>query len=398
MRLTVVYYCLYIINTLSVNFHYIKEYVSIYFHLGKPPQYKPYLIDLSIPFLWTSAFYFNKDDSSSLTQIQNVNYTLPDNPFLKFQNFTDELTLNCNGQVNITLLHFPFLFTYSLTHLYESIGLGLFTETTKQYSLIHRLYSSKIIQEELFAIDMPHNKLYFGTFPQVNKTTSLIYIGSCKSGGDDGEYTGWGCKVNGVSLYSNEYYFIDVDSNYVFFNINTPYIFASQRYMEYLYKEVFGSMIKQNICKVVDDDYRNDKMLLCDNKVFQMNSAFMELVFTHTDNKNNDNTSQFKLFISYNELFTLYDDNKYKLNIQLNKNNNSFIIGTPLFTNYISIFNYPNTSISFFSTSLPTNHSPSPPHSTSIPLIILILKYLSLLLILILLNYYYTNTSITDLG
>ena len=158
--------------------------------------------------------------------------------------------------------------------------------------------------------------------------------------------------------------------------------------MEYLYKEMFASMIKQNVCEIVDDYHEDNKMLLCVNEVLQMKSAFMELVFPNDDtNNHNDNVSPFKLFISYNELFTLYD-NKYKLNIKLNKDNNSFIIGTSLFTNYISIFNYPNTSISFFSISHSIYYSSSP-HSTNTLLIINILKYSSLLLIIILLNNIY---------
>ena len=212
----------------------------------------------------------------------------------------------------------------------QSIGLAYkFDDET--FSLIHQLKKANYITQHKFALSSANDSvqsLYFGGIPQ--SEISNLYYAKCLVHSNS---SNWGCKLDYIIINNKKVNLQKTD--YLFtFNEDNVRLLAPKKFIDVLFHELFEERISKGICRYTSSTPQNIK---CDCKAIK-EIGNVTFVIEHT-----------KFVFSEKDLFYEEYDECIFL-IQENTNNDKeFIIGRIFLNKFLTLFDYDNGRIGFYS-------------------------------------------------
>ena len=282
-------------------------------------------LDMTIDFTWVHLLLFD------IPEIINVNET---NTFILEgqQCLFDTYLFNISLTDTINLDNFiVFHRVNSAMEGFDSFPLG-YTIRNESFSVIHTLYNNHLIDHKKFCIffnTTESSQIFFGGLPD-NIKENYQYNKSCEV--VEG-YPSWGCQMKKIIIGDYTY----ENNHYQYFQANDYLIYAPLDFMLYLSNTVFKEHLQNNTCKF----YKDVKI-----KAFQCNCEikkyFKDISFIFND---------IMLTFNSNELFGEYVD-VCELKIKQNYiNDTQWIFGHMVLSKYPTIFDYEESSITFYSNS-----------------------------------------------
>ena len=185
-------------------------------------------------------------------------------------------------------------------------GLGRYSIQNNQYSILHSLYEQKIIDKEIFSLELSSNKqeqfLYLGEYPydikhfssintfEVNQQTNYLYNNS------------WSIRLDKLESNGN---ILSNPKKSLIFSLSEDNTLVTQDIFIWISKYVFGPFVQDKRCKI-EQIYSWD-YILCDRDVYQLlpklNFIQGNSIFEYTIR----NDSRGRVDIAYNPI--LDDDN-----------------------------------------------------------------------------------------
>ena len=282
-------------------------------------------LDMTIDFTWVHLLRFD------IPEIRNANES---NTFILEgqQCLFDTFLFNISLTDKINLDNFIVFHRVNFAmEGFDSFPLG-YAIRNESLSVIHTLYNNNLIDHKKFCIFInttESSQIFFGGLPDTI-IENYQYNKSCKV--VEG-YPSWGCQMKKITIgdftYENSYY--------QYFQSNTHLIYAPLDFMLYLSNTVFKDYLLNNTCKF----YKDVKI-----KAFQCNCEiihyFKDINFMFND---------IVLTFNSNEIFGGYVD-VCELNIKENYiNDTQWIFGDMVLSKYPTIFDYEESSITFYSNS-----------------------------------------------
>lgn len=225
---------------IAVPFKQSYGYYLIPLSFGTPSIRRTYRLDLSIPFTWTSSYFYEPENSSTLQEKSISLFTLRDSS-IQFYQCVDVIEIESDKN-NITLPGFFFLYGKVSGLYYESIGLS-FQFTDVKFSFIHYLFKKEIISHLSFTIiknNFYEGIIYFGDTS--NNITDNKYKGSCTV---SDSYIQWGCSMNSVKIVNKEY----SNNGYVMFNTYNDKLLAPYTFLQFMKENIFNQYIQDDACQ-----------------------------------------------------------------------------------------------------------------------------------------------------
>lgn len=236
-----------------------------------------------------------------------------------------------------TVSDLPF---YSLESHYgptkNTLGLA-YKFNDENYSLLHNLKKRNIIDRAAFGfgyLKEPVGKVLLGGFP--TKLTEGRSVSHCQV---DQGHSAWGCSLRYVLMGEFKY---PVKKGYVSFHANASKIFAPQKFIAALKKNIFQDLIKKKIC---NSTLFMDWNFECDCKSLHL---FPDITFVIEDKK---------YILEKNEVFYHLAFSCFFIIVE--SPTNEWVIGTSFLKKYLTLFDYENSTISFYSESKLEDYVPS---------------------------------------
>ena len=302
-------------------------HMPIYF--GTPPKKLNLDIDMAIDYTWTTSFLYPQNSktqqfhpSEDILSFSNKRTIQPDRVTDKAQ------IVNLDSNNNITIDFLFYYLKYKMSLDYEAIGLA-YKFHDQSLSLIHNLYTNDYIDKLAFGFVTENDRgglIFFGGLPE-NVTENKIMT---KFKVDDRKNT-WGLKLSRVGNYIN--------SAYAYLNCGLELILAPYDFFNYLENDYLK-------------DYLDNKT--CSREIDQSIIDYKRVYYRC-------NCENIKFFPSINFIFDgktfelknseLFDDsyNSCDFAIQHKTSNpDEWVFGAHFIKNYITLFDYEDNSISFF--------------------------------------------------
>lgn len=185
-------------------------------------------------------------------------------------------------------------------------GLGRYSIENNQYSILHSLYEQKLIDKEIFSLELSSTKqeqfLYLGEYPydikhfssintfEVNQQTNFLYNNS------------WSIRLDKIESNGN---ILSNPKKSLIFSLSDDNTLVTQDIFIWISKYVFGPFVQDKRCKI-EQIYSWD-YILCDKDVYQLlpklNFIQGNSIFEYTIR----NDSRGRVDIAYNPI--LDDDN-----------------------------------------------------------------------------------------
>ena len=374
----VIFYWIYLLSFLLKCFHFSKiidipliksaDIYDVILNISNSRLTLEFELDMSIDFLWVHLLRFNLDEIEMTNELAKfkVDGTLTVFNLIKanFQ-FSPEVILN------------NFVFFHRVNKElagYDSFPLG-YTIHNESLSIIHSLYNNHYIDHKIFSVVYKDNgTLFLGGLPD-NITQDLPYNKSCQV--IENKDT-WGCQMNfvifGDFIYNND--------NYSYFQTNKHEILCPQNFINFLEKNLFKEFLDAKICTF----HHESSINFFDCTSIPKNFPNFKFIF----GKINLEIESDKLFVQKGDDF----DFLIKFNIY---NANEWILGDVFLRKYITLFDYANSKINFYSnTSLfyDVSEFNKKANNYLIQQFVIIINYLTLLIFTFLLIYmYFTEVS-----
>lgn len=205
----------------------------------------------------------------------------------------------------------------------------------EKFSVIHQLYNEKKISKKIFAIGEydkfnDYGEIYFGGIPDeiiVNKT----FKGKCNV---DDSYSTWSCSLKKIEINHHTYH---ATNHYMYFQTNNEYIYAPQNFMSFIFESLDNNLKKD--CYVYKSSFGGEH-LRCLNDILD-NLPNYTFIF--------DSTS-FSIPIKdfFEPGYETSDSILFFSSIE-NDRNDTWIFGNYFLSRYITVFDYEDKSISFYS-------------------------------------------------
>ena len=344
-----------LINAFPLTLKKSLSTYDLFLQLGPNKVTQQFELDLSIDFLWLCMLRL---DEADIERTQNTFPIKIINEETKGELLEASITFQ---NTNITLSSFPFYFVMNRgIPGFDSFPLA-FSFKNKSLSIIHTLCENNIIDSLSFGFSYQENDqyLYIGSLPE-DLTNEYKYKRTIKV---NKEYKTWGTVINNIIMgkytFNTKYY--------GYFQANTFPISAPKELITFLYETVFKEYLEQGQCTIVHDSFSNYISCQC-NILNEMND--IQISFNDT-------------VIPISITYLIKSDNSNRCTLQIKENEidrdiEKFIFGISFLTQYPSLFDYEDESITFFSNN---PFSPSNDISFSPPK-----KILSVLIILIIIN------------
>lgn len=349
-----------LINAFPLSLKKSLSTYDLFLQLGPNKVTQQFELDLSIDFLWLCMLRLDEAD------IERTNNTFPIK-IINEETKGELLETSIKFQnTNITLSSFPFYFVMNRgIPGFDSFPLA-FSFKNKSLSIIHTLYENNIIDSLSFGFSYQENEqyLYIGALPEdltnEYKDKKIIKV--------DKEYKTWGTVINNITMgkytFNKKYY--------GYFQANTFPISAPKEFITFLCETVFKEYLEQGQCTIVQESFTKYISCQC-NILNEMND--MQIFFDDT-----------LIPISIKYLIKSNNSNRCTLQIkenEIDKDIEKFIFGISFLTQYPSLFDYEDESITFFSNKPCSfsNETFSKPKKIITVLIILIVLNIILLII-----------------
>ena len=285
----------------------------------------------------------------NFTHISDSNYEQYNSSMLKVITKDTKVSVNHNSiEADIVSERFqfqtkPFILETYLTFYYtsskrlvssDSIGMA-YQFDNEDYSLIHTLYKEKKIKEKVFGFEYKEqNKgyLYLGGIPkEITKKKHKAY---CKVS-DESSY--WNCKMKRITI-GNNYYEFDGDGDIFFFETGQNRISAPGRFINYMKRELFKPYFDKKECTRIDTLVGTKTVRIeCKKYAIETFPSF------------NFEINGFLFTLTKDALFDC-TDTICVLNINQNiVSEEKWVFGNCFLSNYITVFDYQNKQITFFS-------------------------------------------------
>ncbi len=233
-------------------------------------------------------------------------------------------------QSSLSINHINFyMFHETLTDSYDALSLS-FDYNYENESLVHLMYSNKIIKKKAFAL--LHEKkntytLYFGVFPMFSY---YQYKGQCLIQNNE-----WSCQLHRIILHCNNdkiWSYQNTKAYTAKFQTRHRELFVPKHFFDYLLHQVFRDAFKQGYC------YINIKLqLLCSLGYLQQLFNGLSFVF-----------DGFTVTMKIEDLYIVNGKEEIFM-IQMNENNrNEFEFGVGFLKHFDLFFNYEDKSITFY--------------------------------------------------
>ena len=218
-------------------------------YLGDPKQLVLSDIGFDINFSIVTNFFF-KLDSLTLFNKGNQTIKIGSNKIEAFQ-LSDTLYLQ-RGSVETKINSFNFYHvkdTYTIT--ISNVLSFAFKYDNLDYSLIHQLYRRNDIPKLGFYLS--YSEMYLGGLPQ-NDIFKSIYNATILVNNNDKykDEISWGGNLKYIYFNNDANKGISNDK-YAYFNPNTYFIYAPNKFMEYLNETIMNKLINENICGYIKD-------------------------------------------------------------------------------------------------------------------------------------------------
>ena len=315
-------------DIIPIQFLQVSGAYGIKVFMGDPPQVKYYTINLALPFNFASNRYYSKQHSLSVQIHERRNIQVED-IVGTVDHLSDTIILLTIKNESIKLHNFNFYDYIERFDIYDSLSFSY--KQTDNFSLIQLLYDNGVITERKFGIIETKYKegiLYLGGFDN-NITNKKNY--TC---GINKEMSEWNCRLSKVYLGNKEY---DNDEDAILQG-NDKRILVPRKFFIFLKENVFSLYEKNNTCRL-----RNMMRYHFYDCLYNETIYFPNITFQF---------DTFKLQIDYK---WLYEKIEYKnvtyrqFYIEENHINSSqWQFGIPLFRQYPTLFNYDNSSITFY--------------------------------------------------
>lgn len=298
-------------------------------------------INLSLQFTWISKKVFNVSESNSYSFTKKDTIDL-----LFFKQEADESTdrfILVNKCTNHHIMNYPFYLgiesKYTMVNL-GSIGLAFKFNDTK-YSSIHYLYNNKYISNLSFGL-YPHDSsngiLFFGGIHEhllQGMKTSFCTV-------DDSKFN-WNCRlshiyIGDISLMKSSNAIDKVASfdGYSYFEASENHIYCPKEYITFLIGTVFKNSFAQKQCRY---ESSSDQFIECKCNII---NSFPNVNFVFDGKAYTIKLEHLFLnrnYTDYCALEIIYSS-WYK---------NQWVFGTPFLRNFVSVFDYNNQTVTFYS-------------------------------------------------
>ena len=316
---------------LKQEFSSLSGLIHINFYVGNKSRF--FLIELEKNFTHISDSNYEQYNSSMLKVItKDTKVSVNHNPIEadivseRFQFLTEPFILET---------HLTFYYTSS-KRLVSSDSLGMaYQFDNEDYSLIHRLYKEKKIKEKVFGFEYKaQNKgyLYFGGIPK--EITEKKYKAYCPVSDESND---WNCKMKRITI-GNNYYEFDGEGDIFFFETGQNRISAPGRFINYMKRELFKPYFDKKECTRIDTSVGTITVRIeCKKYAIETFPSF------------NFEINGFLFTLTKDDLFDC-TDTICVLNINQNIVwEEKWVFGNCFLSKYITLFDYGNKQITFFS-------------------------------------------------
>lgn len=232
----------------------------------------------------------------------------------------------------------PFYFYYIDEHqtVYEEDCISLkYKYKDEKFSIIHQLKKQNTIKSLSFGlskIDSIKGYLFFGGIPNSEiERTKRKHIGKCKV---NLQSDNWGCDLQYI-IVNNKSELLFVNKYPTFFDVLDSKIIIPNDFFTFLEKNFFSSLINESKCS---------KVIVSDKNWIECLTKFLPEKMNITFIINN-------LLFNFNvhDLFTINEKKSFFNLITHSKYENQWIFGNFFFEKYITLFDYENNDITFYS-------------------------------------------------
>ena len=204
----------------------------------------------------------------------------------------------------------------------------------ESFSLIHQLYNNCKISKKAFAIGEYHQKeeyglLYFGGLPE-EEIRGKGFQGKCKV---NKELVTWSCQLNRVDILGNSY---SPNKEEMLFQTNYKFISVPKSFLMFLNFTVFQKSYGYCFYK----EYDSLETFKCVNTYLpslpNITFIFDDYAFI---------IPMFELFVHSNEI----SESAIVYDHLIINNNNTWVFGNYFLSKYVTLFDYDEPSITFYS-------------------------------------------------
>lgn len=295
----------------------IKDKICLLMRMGEIKNKMVFEVDLQRSYSYVTSRTFRRKFYESSTSLGYFNDKSISNTTL--EKLQDTLHFNDN---DIDLPKFVFYFMYKNdTTGYNSLSFA-YESKNEQNSIINLLYSKKYIDKHQLILEIigGYGSLFAGSFP-------LNSLDNFRQGNCSIHNNKWGCDVN--SIYVNKKKIYDIKM-YAIFTATSYDIVLPKLVYDYYIDSVIDGLIKEGLCNEKEGKYAcySHGIKRMPNITLEIGSMFYEL-----NNK---------------DLF-MQNETSFVFICQKNQNDNELQLGISFLEKFISIFDYENDLISFYS-------------------------------------------------
>lgn len=363
MRITLlVLYTIYI-NAKYISFEYtnLLDSLNLEIRIGTMKNEKYWELDLQNEITFTTPAYFEMNNTSTASIVESGIMNYKDVNNIQYDILKDTLDIS-----DISLSDFHFYFFSKNLNSFDSLALA-YKIKDERTSILHHLYKNHYIDNLSFGLyqrGVELGDIYFGGIDttKVNVSNS----GKCEQIKTSHK---WGCKTKDVVI-GNYHTKTQFD---LYFQTNNIAIYVPKTIAKYLNDTFFDAHVKNNTCSYFPR-----------RKTFECSCEIVSL-FPHFTFALGDYYYRIPKYYLYEEIggkcLFLFEDN----------NVDEWQIGIPFFSEYAALFNYEDSTITFYS------RRPLEPyinHSKAILYILNILSFIMLVMCIILIFVMYNVKTI----
>lgn len=305
----------------------------------------PFSTRLDLPKIKEKFIITTMDLKSNFTWFNDVKHECFDNKETKIMIDKIELVaIECNDSLSLAddikvLNEYYFYIISQQTRPTNKLKRNSFAFSYKfndeKFSVVHKLHKEKKISKKIFAIGEydsfnDYGEIYFGGIPE-EKIVNKTFKGKCNV---DESYSTWSCTLKKIEINHHTYH---TAHHYMYFQTNNEYIFAPQTFMSFIFDSLDENLKKD--CYIYESNFGAER-LRCLNDILD-NLPNYTFVFGSTSFsipikdffEPGYETSDSILFFSSKE----------------NNRNDTWIFGNYFLSRYITVFDYEDKSISFYS-------------------------------------------------
>jgi hypothetical protein len=216
-------------------------------------------------------------------------------------------------------------------HNYDSISLA-YSYHNESFSILHYLYTNKIIPHKSFAIKYDEDSttsglMYLGGIPN-HIVKNYSYYSKCKVNNLSDK---WACELTSIQ-FNGKYYNHTI---YPYFQTNSIYILSSSKFIEYIENVFFGKLLDEFICEIVGTWDSKEYQCICDRIPDDLKMSFVldGIIFTLNKDELFKKSHNMCLFL-IKENFLVKDQ---------------WVFGSIFYSKYLTYFDQEAGTITFYS-------------------------------------------------